>query len=254
MSSSSPTSSSFVRKTVKHVVKSDRLSTDMAQQIVDGQLQIGTLLASETQLSSSYGISRPHVRQALQRLAAAGLISTRHGLGSYVNTKEQWNLFDPMLLEVFVQSGNLMAIASELVELRKIVEVECSRLAAQRITASEMQELKKWLERMDATLDDAAAIAEADLCFHAVIISASHNRFLQGIMSYLHAPLSKARFLTMQAGQRKGRLRAQRHHRLIFEALAQRNSGLAQTRMQSHMKQLEKDMENALRIMSLEKN
>jgi DNA-binding FadR family transcriptional regulator len=250
MRSLSQEASPFARKLVKPTVKSDRLSSEMAQQIVDGQLPTGTLLDSETHLSVSYGMSRPHVRQALQRLAAAGLLSTRHGLGSYVNPKEQWNLFDPMLLEAFVQSGNLAAIASELVELRKIVEVECSRLAAQRITSAEVQELKKWLECMDATLDDAEAIAEADIRFHGVIIRASRNRFLQGIMSYLHEPLSKARFLTMQTGGRKGRLRAQRHHRAIFEALAVRDSALTQERMQLHMKQLEEDMEKAFRDMS----
>jgi DNA-binding FadR family transcriptional regulator len=134
VSSSGQAAMSFARKPVKSVLKADRLSTEMAQQIVDGQLLAGTVLASENQLGSSYGMSRPHVRQALQRLVAAGLIATRHGLGSYVNTKEQWNLFDPLLLEAFVQSGNLSAIATELVELRKMVEVECCRLAAQRIT------------------------------------------------------------------------------------------------------------------------
>jgi GntR family transcriptional regulator, transcriptional repressor for pyruvate dehydrogenase complex len=251
MSSSGQAAMSFARKPIKPILKADHLSTEMAQQIVDGQLLAGTVLASEKQLGSSYGMSRPHVRQALQRLAAAGLIATRHGLGSYVNTKERWNLFDPLLLEAFVQSGNLAAIATELVELRKMVEVECCRLAGQRITASEVQELKKWLERMDETLDDAEAIAEADILFHAVIIRASRNRFLQGIMTYLHEPLSKARVLTMQAGQREGRMRAQQHHKAIFAALAERNSLLAQEGMQLHMKQLEEDMENAFRIMSL---
>jgi GntR family transcriptional regulator, transcriptional repressor for pyruvate dehydrogenase complex len=104
---------------------------------------------------------------------------------------------------------------------------------------------------MDATLDDAKAIAEADIRFHDVIIRASRNRFLQGIMNYLHEPLSRARFLTMQTGGRKGRLRAQRHHRAIFEALAARDSTLVQERMQNHMKQLEEDMEKAFTFISL---
>jgi DNA-binding FadR family transcriptional regulator len=240
---------SLTRKPTK-TIKADRLSTEMSQQIVDGQLLAGTVLASEKQLGSSYGMSRPHVRQALQRLAAAGLIATRHGLGSYVNTKDCWNLFDPLLLEAFVASGNLAAIAVELVELRKMVEVECTKLAAERITPLELQELKKYLEQMDATLDDPAGIAQADIQFHNVIIAASRNRFLQGIMSYLHEPLSKARLLTMQAGQREGRLRALNHHKAIFKALAKHDVSLAQKGMLVHMRQLEEDMEKAFRVMS----
>jgi GntR family transcriptional regulator, transcriptional repressor for pyruvate dehydrogenase complex len=117
---------------------------------------------------------------------------------------------------------------------------------------SAYHELKRCLDRMDETLDDAEAIAEADILFHEVIIKASRNRFLQGIMMYLYEPLSKARVLTMQAGQRKGRMRAQQHHKAIFAALAKRNSLLAQEGMQLHMKQLEEDMENAFRVMSLD--
>lgn len=239
-----------VRKSVKQGVKADVLVADMAQRIVDGQLAPSSLLASENELSQQYSMSRPHVRQALQRLAAAGLIETRHGLGSCVNPKRAWNLFDPMLLHAFVQSGNLAAIATELVELRRMVEVECCRLAAGNIRRDELHDLEMWLTRMEAALDNSEVMAQADVRFHDVIIAASRNRFLQGIMSYLAELLTQVRTLTMQTGGLTGRRRAQTHHQMIYDVLVAGDANAAEDAMRAHMKQLEEDMTQALLVIA----
>jgi GntR family transcriptional regulator, transcriptional repressor for pyruvate dehydrogenase complex len=231
--------------------KTVQLSKSIAQRIVDGQFPAGTLLASENELSSAYAMSRPQVRQALQRLAATGLIETKHGLGSYINPKERWNLFDSLLLNAFMQSNNLAAIADELIELRKMVELECSRLAATRITQTELSTLKQWLDQMDTTISNAEAISQADIFFHDTIIRASHNRFLQGIMSYLHDCLARARLLAMKTTTRDERLRIQRQHKAIYTALARHDAEAAQEAMQAHMTQHEKDMKNALLSLNL---
>lgn len=230
----------------KESSKAETVAAQLAQLIVDGQFTVGSCLASENELSKHYGISRPNIRQALYRLAAAGLVETRHGVGTFVSPHETWNLFDPMLLNAFMQSGNLAAIAQELVELRSMVEVECAGLAAERISASELKKLEHWLKRMNAAIDDIALITQADLAFHEIIIGASHNRFLQGITSYLHEPLSKARFLTMKTGGKQGRRKAQQGHKAVYEAIAARNSQRARQAMLAHMQQLEEDMEAAL--------
>jgi DNA-binding GntR family transcriptional regulator len=44
----------------------------------------GSLLPSEKELSARYGVSRPTVREALLMLQQAGLVATRHGVGSFV--------------------------------------------------------------------------------------------------------------------------------------------------------------------------
>ena len=244
--SSNKEATAFTRKPHKPALKSELLSTELAERIVAGQLSAGTLLASENELGTMYSISRPHVRQGLQRLASAGLIETRHGLGSYVNHKERWNLFDPLLLNAFINSGNLAAISTELVELRKMVEIECAGLAATRLSDTELKELAGFLKRMDLTLDDATKMAKMDIMFHNVIVRAGRNRFLQGIMVYLDEPLSRARLLTMQAGELKGRTRAQSHHQAIFLALQNRDAEAAREAMEIHMRQLEADMKQAL--------
>ncbi len=239
------------RNATKTESKAEQLAQEIAKRIVANQLLEGSLLASENELSSSYNMSRPQTRQALQRLAAAGLIETRHGLGSQVNPKNRWNLFDPMLLNAYIQSNNLVAIADELIELRKMVELQCSRLAAQRMSSLELGELERWLKRMDHSLEDTETITQADIFFHTTIVNASRNRFLQGILTYLHPVLEKARLLAFETVDKQGRLTIQKQHVAIFEAIAAGEPETAESAMLEHMKQHEKDMRNALLLLDL---
>ncbi len=243
---SSPKTSIIRRADLREVTKADTVAIDLAQQIVGRELAGGVCLASENELSVFYGVSRPNVRQALQRLVAAGLVETRHGIGTFISASERWNLFDPLILDAFVQSSNLAGIAQDLIELRVMVEVECVGMAAERISVAELKQLELWLERMAAAIGDIERITHADIMFHDVIIASSHNRFLQGIMNYLTALLSRARLLTMEAGGTEGQKRAQRSHREIYTALLANDKAAARAAMSRHMRQLEEDMQKAL--------
>ena len=61
-----------------------KLSDTLAEQIMDGTLQEGTLLPSERELCQTHGISRTTVRQALQDLNQKGYIKAIHGKGTVV--------------------------------------------------------------------------------------------------------------------------------------------------------------------------
>ncbi|MGW5456842.1 FadR/GntR family transcriptional regulator [Nocardia sp. NPDC003979] len=63
---------------VKRSVSGD-VFEQIAEQVLGGELAVGSSLPSERQLAEALGVSRPGVREALQRLAAAGLVSVRQG-------------------------------------------------------------------------------------------------------------------------------------------------------------------------------
>lgn len=227
-------------------LKTDAVAQALSQAVVDGRLCAGDPLLSEYELAEHFGVSRPNVRQALHRLAAAGLVTTRHGRGSFVSSPERWNLFDPLLLEAFAGSGNLATIAEELVELRQMVEVESAALAAARITPGELQELAASLKRMQLAIGDVERVTDADIAFHDVIVEASRNRFFRSIMSVVRQPLLRARQLTMASGGEIGQTRAYEHHKAIYEAIKAGNRVASSKAMGLHMKQLEADMHEAL--------
>ncbi|MGW0507641.1 FadR/GntR family transcriptional regulator, partial [Micromonospora sp. NPDC003241] len=63
---------------VKRSVSGD-VFEQIAAEVLGGELAAGSTLPSERQLAEALGVSRPAVREALQRLAAAGLVSVRQG-------------------------------------------------------------------------------------------------------------------------------------------------------------------------------
>lgn len=63
---------------VKRSVSGD-VFEQIAAEVLGGELPAGSTLPSERQLAEALGVSRPAVREALQRLAAAGLVSVRQG-------------------------------------------------------------------------------------------------------------------------------------------------------------------------------
>ena len=57
----------------------DAVFDQVCEQIVDGSLEPGTTLPAERELAAQLNVSRSVVREALQRLAQAGLVEIRHG-------------------------------------------------------------------------------------------------------------------------------------------------------------------------------
>jgi len=63
--------------------------TTLTQRILLGQMAPGEKLPSESAIVGEYGVSRTVVREALSKLQAAGLVETRHGVGTFVLARDQ---------------------------------------------------------------------------------------------------------------------------------------------------------------------
>jgi GntR family transcriptional repressor for pyruvate dehydrogenase complex len=223
----------------------------MSLAIVQGQYQPGNLLPSESELGRLYQVSRPMVREALSRLANLGLVETRHGIGSIVKPPIGWQLLEPLLLQLIIDSGHMPDIGHELVELRASIEVEAARCAAKSITDTQLQQVQGWLHRMDACLqDDVEEFARADVAFHNLIVLSSGNRFFVQIMNKLAYPLITARRITSELGGLRSRTEAQMWHQQIYEAIVTRDATAAADAMRNHMSQLDSVINQALAIMA----
>jgi DNA-binding FadR family transcriptional regulator len=225
--------------------KGEPALAELASRILSSTYQAGALLPTENDLARTFNASRTIIREVIRRLASAGLIETRHGVGSVVSPPEQWNVFDPLVLKLYLEQGRLPAILQELVELRRSVEVESAYVAAQRITQKDLIQLSDWLAQMQANLHDAEAFAQADFAFHSTILEAANNRFFSGIMRYLGAALWESRRITSHAGNVAGRTKALEAHTRVFEAIAAGDAGAAREAMRQHIGQSEEDLKRA---------
>jgi GntR family transcriptional repressor for pyruvate dehydrogenase complex len=154
----------------------DVVANDLEARILEGSLKPGDVLPSERKLAADLGVSRPSLREAIQKLASKGLLSTRHGEGTVVTDRMRATFADPWQQML---SGH-PALQADLLEFRHMLEGEAAALAAQRSTDAD-------LERIDAVMaslehayasDDMDACIANDAAFHQAIAEASHNVLL----------------------------------------------------------------------------
>lgn len=139
--------------------KGASIAREVASLIVSGELAPVTLLPTEHALARRHGASRPGIREAIRRLGSAGLVETRHGVGSLVTPPRLWKVFNPIVLNAHLDNRDLPLIVSELRDLRSMVEVEAAGIAPARISPQPLADPSAWLDRMGACLDDAERAA-----------------------------------------------------------------------------------------------
>lgn len=155
-----------------------KIATRLLSLVKEKQLRPGDKLPPERELAVMMQVSRPSLREALQALAIMNIIEMRQGDGTYVTSLEPELLVEPLDFVFSLNDSTLL----ELFEARKIVEVGIVALAAQRITAAEIQELETCLEKSLKASDNPRAFLEADLELHKRIVTAAQNPLLGRFM------------------------------------------------------------------------
>lgn len=110
----------------------DEVYDQLLGEVVEGGFAPGEALPSERRLSEMLGVSRPAVREALQRLGASRLLDVRHGGGTTVRDFRQYAGLD-LLPHLLVRHGELdPAVARSIVEARLAIGPQAAGLAARR--------------------------------------------------------------------------------------------------------------------------
>jgi GntR family transcriptional repressor for pyruvate dehydrogenase complex len=111
----------------------DEVFDQLVRGIVDGELAAGEPLPSERRLAEVLGVSRPAVREALQRLSQSNLVDTRHGGGTTVRDVRAAAGLDLLPRLLVHRDGSIdVAAARSVVELRAQAGPHLARLAALR--------------------------------------------------------------------------------------------------------------------------
>lgn len=197
---------------------SDRLKRRVEEDILAGRLLPGERL-DERELAQRYGVSRTPVREALVQLSASGLIDIRPRQGAVVAT-----MSIPHLLHMF--------------EVLVLLEAQCAKLAARRMTAEERQRLQELHEHAGRELETGGAAAvesftELNWRFHQQIFAGSHNPFLYEQARALRLRVAPWRRYLLSVMQRTAI--SQREHGEIVAAITQGDGEAAFRHMQTHL-------------------
>ena len=224
-------------------VRQRRLSDDIVERletmILEGALKAGERLPAERVLAERFGVSRPSLREAIQKLVAKGLLVSRQGGGNYV-AAELGSTFSDPLLHLLESNPDAQR---DLLEFRHTLEGSCAFYAAQRATPVDHERLRAAfdeLQRCYAPNSKASRAEEgaADARFHLAIAEASHNAVLlhtiRGLFDLLkHNVVTNIGGLYLQRSETRERLREQ--HRQLFEAIIEGRADEARECSQRHI-------------------
>ncbi|MFE7034481.1 FadR/GntR family transcriptional regulator [Streptomyces sp. NPDC057621] len=156
-----------------------RVVDELGRRVVGGAWAPGEALPVEDALAAEIGVSRGVLREAVKALVAKGMLRVRPRTGTRVLPPEHWNHLDRDVLR-WKQAGDATALLRDTGELRRIVEPEAARLAAERAGPDDVRALYEALAAMEAAAaePDRSGYVEADIAFHRALLDASGNRLL----------------------------------------------------------------------------
>ena len=197
-----------------------------------GGLVTGQRLPSELELASQFGVSRATVREAISRLRADGVVSTKPGRGAVVESRA------PLALRLKSAPHSRDADTwAQLFELRQMIEIEVAGLSAKRHTASDLVAIELAFAEMEKAAATQNHASQADLAFHRAIAAATQNPHLLALVDFISARLEH---LLIQAWHNSARYvggphHAQSEHRALLDAIRLRDEHGARTAARAHL-------------------
>jgi GntR family transcriptional repressor for pyruvate dehydrogenase complex len=209
---------------------SDRLAARLKTQIERGAWRPGDRLPTEAQLSTTHGVSRSVVREAVHQLKSQGLLRSRQGSGVFVATVPQRPLaFDPAVLES-------MDAVLHVVELRRVLEGEMAALAADRATRAQVAGMRRALKAIDTAVRAGRLGVEEDFAFHRAVGEATGNPQFVRLLAFLEQYLLDAMRVTKgnEARREEWMQQVRTEHRAIVDAIAARDPQAARRAAIAH--------------------
>jgi GntR family transcriptional repressor for pyruvate dehydrogenase complex len=218
----------------------DRAADQLLDMVVSSGLSPGERLPPERELVELLGVSRTVVREALNLLEARGLISIEHGRGAVVSGGSAHAVRDTLGLLLRVRPKALW----ELLEIREILEVEISGLAAERAEGEDVREMRDQLDRMETLIDAPEGYVDADVEFHALLARTTRNGVLLTMLDPIVELLRASR--EVSASRPGSARRALREHEEILHCVEAGDAAGARERMRVHLANTARDIEAAL--------
>lgn len=203
-----------------------RVVDELGRRIVGGAWEPGDPLPVEDVLAAEAGVSRGVLREAVKALVAKGMLRVRPRTGTRVLPPEHWNHLDRDVLR-WKQAEDATALLHDTGELRRIVEPEAARLAADRAGPDDVRALYDALAAMEAAAAEPgrSGYVEADIAFHRALLDASGNRLLGSLGRAVDIALEHSFLVSTQTpGAVEASLPG---HRAVVEAVGARDPSAA---------------------------
>lgn len=171
---------------------------------------------TEERLASELGVSRTPIREALKGLGKTGILERRKGKG------------------VYLKEHSLSEVVA-LYEIRSVLEGFAARLASERATVADLEELGMLIREFRAAVEreDSERVWSSDVKFHGKVIQLSNNPFLIRIMDDFNI-LARVMGTTVPAMNFARLGESPYPHEKLMEAMASGDADECERRFRGH--------------------
>lgn len=208
----------------------DKIIRQIKELISTGQLKPGDKLPPERKLCEKLGVGRSYVREAIQKLEFYGIVKTLPQNGTVVAGLGITAL-EGLITDVLKLEGSDF---HALVETRIILEKQTVRLAAERRSEQDLEDLEKALDAYQVKVNNGQQAIDEDLMFHIRIAEASKNPVLKSLMLIV-TPDILTHFTEQNVcggGRPYGALE---EHKEILEHIRRQDPDQAEAAMKTHL-------------------
>ena len=201
--------------------------------IQEGSLEHGAKLPAERVLAEQLRVSRSSVREAIRTLELQGLVVSKHGSGTFVNTQSLEAVTTLMTSNLGEGLDAGEAQIRDIFEVRHLLEPQLAALAAQRATPEDVERLGAILEEQQHQIMEGETGVDADTKFHFALATATHNAALVKVVSAVEDVLRQSRDQSLQQPGRPERSLASHHQ--ILEMVQSGDHHGAREAMEHHL-------------------
>ena len=212
---------------------SSQIADQIRESILAGEFAPGEKLPPERELIRAFGVSRPSIRDALNLLAAMGLVASHQGGGTVVRSlidSQQGKALSDLIRTTLDR-------AIEVIEVRKCLESWAAFYAAQRALPEDLRKMEEVLSLMKDNLIDMQSSEDLDARLHVCIARASHNVIWLHMIQSLFEAMKE-----FQGGVWRVVYRTKKDYRLLYKhhvaivvAICDRDADAARQAMLNHL-------------------
>lgn len=147
----------------------------LIDRLLGGGLDPGRALPAERSLTEILGVNRQAVREALQRLAQAGLVQINQGESTRVLDYRRSGGLDLLPRLLVGPDGPDVAVGRSVMEMRACIGPDAARRAAERATPELAVAVAETAQKMSRPDLDVRSLAALDLAFWDLVVEASDN-------------------------------------------------------------------------------
>tara|TARA_B100000809_G_scaffold147475_1_gene144960 strand:- start:106 stop:831 length:726 start_codon:yes stop_codon:yes gene_type:complete len=205
--------------------------------IQQGTLEHGAKLPAERVLAEQLKVSRGSVREAIRTLELQGLVVSKHGSGTFINTQSLNAVATLMTSSLGVGLESIDVQLHDIFEVRHLLEPQLAALAAQRATPEDVERLASILVEQQRQIMEGETGVDADTEFHFALATATHNSALVKVVSAVEDVLRQSRDQSLQQPGRPQR--SLDSHREILEMVRAGDHTGARSAMEHHLTAVE---------------